>query len=170
VKRSPRQVFWWAVYEFIASRIPTWLPSLRWLRAYCASHFCADVSRSAQINRRARLGRQVTIGPNSGVGEESILWGEVHIGSDVIMGQGCYFITGDHLVPGDYGRFRDLDPVTAPIHVEDGAFIGGRVIVLPGVRIGKGAAVGAGSVVTKDIAPGATVVGNPAREVRRRKV
>ena len=47
--------------------------------------------------------------------------------------------------------------------VEEGASIGSGATILCGVRIGAGALVGAGAVVTKDVAPGATVVGNPAR-------
>jgi len=47
--------------------------------------------------------------------------------------------------------------------VEDGASIGSGGIVLGGVRIGRGALIGAGAVVTRDVAPGATVVGSPAR-------
>jgi maltose O-acetyltransferase len=168
--RNPRRVFWWAAYELLASRIPNWLPSLRWLRAYCASRYYPNVSETAAINRKVRLSRECTVCDHAGLGEESVLMGDVHIGAGVIMGPGCYFITGDHPVPADYGRFRELKSTTAPIHVEDDVFLGGRVIVLPGVRIGRGAAVGAGSVVTRDVAPGATVAGNPAREIRRRKV
>ena len=49
--------------------------------------------------------------------------------------------------------------------VEDEASIGSGATILGGVRIGAGALVGAGAVVTKDVAPGATVVGNPARQL-----
>lgn len=164
------KVFWWILYELIASKVPVHLRSMRWFTAYCAARYCDNVSATAHINPNARLSRQCTIGANAGIGEGSILSGEVHIGSGVVMGPYCYFVTGDHPVPDDYGRFRDLEPTHSPIYVEEDVLLGGRVIVLPGVRIGKGAAVGAGSVVTKDVAAGATVAGNPAREIRRRLV
>jgi acetyltransferase-like isoleucine patch superfamily enzyme len=54
---------------------------------------------------------------------------------------------------------------SAPIVIEDGAWIGAGAIILKGVRIGAGARVGAGAVVTRDIPPGCTVEGNPARLV-----
>jgi maltose O-acetyltransferase len=50
--------------------------------------------------------------------------------------------------------------------VERAATIGSGATVLGGIRIGSGATVGAGAVVTDDVAPGATVVGNPARPIR----
>ncbi len=53
--------------------------------------------------------------------------------------------------------------IAKPVTIGKDVWIGGAAIVLPGVTIGDGAIVGAGSVVTRDVAPGATVVGNPAR-------
>ncbi|GAD97660.1 O-acetyltransferase, putative [Paecilomyces variotii No. 5] len=50
-----------------------------------------------------------------------------------------------------------------PIFIEDDCWIGGNVVILPGVRIGKGSTIGAGSVVTKDIPPYSVAVGNPCR-------
>lgn len=52
-------------------------------------------------------------------------------------------------------------------YIEKGARIGGGSTILPGVRIGAGALVGAGSVVTRDVAPNTLVLGNPARPVKR---
>ena len=62
---------------------------------------------------------------------------------------------------GDPGERPPL--ITAPVVVEDGAWIGIGAIVLKGVRIGKGARIGAGAVVTADVPPGASVAGNPGR-------
>lgn len=50
-----------------------------------------------------------------------------------------------------------------PVFIEDDCWIGGNVIILPNVRIGKGSTVGAGSVVTKDIPPYSVAVGNPCK-------
>jgi acetyltransferase-like isoleucine patch superfamily enzyme len=54
----------------------------------------------------------------------------------------------------------------APIRIEDHAWLAASVIVLPGITIGEGAVVGAGSVVTKDVAPRVFVAGNPGRVIR----
>lgn len=53
-----------------------------------------------------------------------------------------------------------------PIFIEDDCWIGGNVLILPGVRIGKGCTIGAGSTVTKDIPPYSVAVGSPCRVVK----
>ena len=58
----------------------------------------------------------------------------------------------------------------APITIGSNCWIAGRTIVMPGVTIGDGAVVGAGAVVTKDVAPWMVVGGNPAREIKRREL
>jgi acetyltransferase-like isoleucine patch superfamily enzyme len=57
-------------------------------------------------------------------------------------------------------------PASSPVVIEDYVWIGSRVVILPGVRIGHHAVIGAGSVVTKDIPPRSVAVGNPARVIR----
>jgi acetyltransferase-like isoleucine patch superfamily enzyme len=54
-----------------------------------------------------------------------------------------------------------------PITIEDGCWIGGGVIIIPGVTVGKGSVIGAGSVVTKDIPADSLAVGNPCRVIRK---
>ena len=66
-------------------------------------------------------------------------------------------------VPGFKERYAKLEPVK----VEDDAWIGVGSIILPGVRIGKGAIVGAGSIVNCDVSDGSIVAGNPIKEIRR---
>lgn len=82
----------------------------------------------------------------------------VAIGRDVLIGNYAMIMDNDYHDPGDHaapGR-------SAPIIIEDKAWIGARAIVLKGVRIGAGAAVAAGAVVTKDVAPRTMVAGVPA--------
>lgn len=56
-----------------------------------------------------------------------------------------------------------------PVLIEDDVWIGARVIILPGVKVGKGSVIGAGSVVTKDVMPYTVVGGNPARVLKGRE-
>jgi acetyltransferase-like isoleucine patch superfamily enzyme len=62
----------------------------------------------------------------------------------------------------------DFAYVSAPVRIGDRAWICSRSIILPGVTIGEGAVVAAGSVVSKDVAPWTLVGGNPARKLRDR--
>lgn len=89
---------------------------------------------------------------------------EVEIGDLTQIGPGVQILTADH--PRDPGeRARGVE-FGRPISIGRNVWIGGGAIILPGVNIGDDAVVGAGSVVTRDVAPGATVMGNPAREKR----
>ena len=92
---------------------------------------------------------------------------QLHIGRRVMIGPHCYFTDADHgTAPGASVQSQPMR--IAPLIVEDEAWIGAHVTVLPGVRIGKGAVVGAGSVVTRDVPPMTVAVGVPARVIRKR--
>lgn len=89
------------------------------------------------------------------------------IGQWVQIGPGaCLWDNDGHPLDPDKRRIRPTtDFRCAPIRIEDDAFIGARAIIMKGVTIGKAAVVGTGAIVTKDVAPGDIVVGNPARVI-----
>jgi maltose O-acetyltransferase len=88
----------------------------------------------------------------------------ITIGDDVQMGPGVQLLTATH--PVEPGPRRDKWESAAPIVLEDNVWLGGGVIVCPGVTIGANTVVGAGSVVTRDLPADVVAVGNPARVVR----
>ena len=94
---------------------------------------------------------------------EAIGSGEVWIGDDVLIGPHARFYTPNHPLNPEV-RAEGWE-IGLPIRIEDKVWLGGSVVVCPGVTIGSGAVVAAGSVVTKDVPPGAIVAGNPARVV-----
>ena len=91
----------------------------------------------------------------------------IQIGRNCMIGPQCYITDGDH--GKEPGRsVKDQPMRSAPVIIEDEVWIGSHVVILPGVRIGKGAVIGAGSVVTRSIPANAIAVGVPARVVRIR--
>lgn len=90
---------------------------------------------------------------------------EVAIGDETQIGPAVQIYAADH--PRDPAQRRKGLELGRPVRIGCNVWIGGGAIILPGVTIGDDAVVGAGSVVTKDVEAGATVVGNPARRVGR---
>ncbi|NHC16233.1 sugar O-acetyltransferase [Motilibacter sp. E257] len=90
--------------------------------------------------------------------------GEITIGKDVLIGPSARLYTPNH--PMDPDQRREGYERVLPVRIEDNVWLGGSVVVCPGVTIGESAVVGAGSVVTRDVPAGAFVAGNPARVIR----
>jgi maltose O-acetyltransferase len=88
----------------------------------------------------------------------------VTIGDDVQVGPNVQLLTATH--PLEPGPRRDKWEAAEPIVIGDNVWLGGGVIVCPGVTIGADTVVGAGSVVVRDLPPGVVAVGSPARVVR----
>jgi len=89
------------------------------------------------------------------------------LGRDVMIGPHCFITDGDHGIVA--GASVKSQPMTArPVIIEDEAWLGAHVTVLPGVRIGRGAVIGAGSVVTHDVPAGTVAFGSPAAVKRPR--
>lgn len=91
--------------------------------------------------------------------------GFVTIEDNVKIGPNCQLYTPQH--PTDHVLRRDTVETAYPITIGEDTWLGGGVIVCPGVTIGKRCIIGAGSVVTKDIPDDCLAVGNPARVIRR---
>ena len=84
-----------------------------------------------------------------------------------MIGPHCYITDGDHSTK--LGLSVQAQPMRkAPVVLEDEVWIGSHVVILPGVRIGHGAVIGAGSVVTRSIPANAIACGVPARVMRMR--
>jgi maltose O-acetyltransferase len=88
----------------------------------------------------------------------------IAIGDDVQIGPNVQLLTPTHPLEPDARRAKW--EAAEPIAIEGNVWLGGGVIVLPGVTIGENTVVGAGSIVTKDLPPNVVAAGNPARVVR----
>lgn len=115
---------------------------------------------------RCDYGWQTTFGARSFAnwGLVSLDVARVSVGDDVQLGPNVQLLTATHPVAA--GPRRDKWEAAQPITIGDNVWLGGGVVVLPGVTVGADTVVGAGAVVTRDLPAGVVAVGNPARVVK----
>jgi len=146
-------------------------------------HPKAEIQGDSTVGEGSRIWQYVIILPNVTIGENcnicayNMIESGTRIGNNVTVKCGveigCDTIIDDDVFIGPRVVFSDDDSprsgahdyVRRPPRLKRGCSIGAGAILLPGVVIGEGAMVGAGAAVTKDVPPGATVVGNPAHVV-----
>ena len=119
----------------------------------------AKIGRNCNLCANTFVENDVVLGDNVTLKCGVSLWDGVRIGNNVFVGPNAAFCNDMYPRSGVHDGRRKLLETT----VCDGASIGTGAVILPGVTIGADAIVGAGAVVTKDVPPCATVVGNPAR-------
>jgi UDP-2-acetamido-3-amino-2,3-dideoxy-glucuronate N-acetyltransferase len=124
-----------------------------------------SVGRGTRIGTFVEVQRGARIGAACKIQSHTFICDGVRIEDEVFVGHGVVFVNDKHprATDGEGALQSESDWELLPTVVERGASIGSGATILGGVRIGAGATVGAGAVVVKDVAPGTTVVGNPAR-------
>lgn len=120
-------------------------------------------------NFRGLDGAGIRIGRNCILGEFSVIRGQggVSIGDNVIIAPRVQIMAVDHVFDDPSRPILEQGLQALGIAIEDNAWIGAGATILDGVRVGRGAVVGAGAVVTRDVAPHTVVAGVPARLLRR---
>lgn len=162
-------------YYSVATHLPT-QPVPGWRVAYALRRFLVKrIFRSSGENlivkRHAYFGKgsDLSVGDRSQLGENSRIDHQVTIGNDVLMGPDVVIMTESHAFEERERTIREQGARgRRAVIIGDDVWIGTRVVVMPGVRIGHGAIVGAGSVVTRDVPDFAIVGGSPARIIRYR--
>jgi UDP-2-acetamido-3-amino-2,3-dideoxy-glucuronate N-acetyltransferase len=136
------------------------------VRPFTNLYGCRIGDRS-QIGTFVEIQRGAKIGVDCKIQSHTFICDGIEIGDGVFVGHGVVFVNDKR--PKSINPEGELqgqsDWILLRTIVEDGATIGSGATILGGVTIGAGSTVGAGAVVTRDVAAGATVVGNPAREL-----
>jgi len=127
------------------------------------------VGASTKIGAFVEIQKGAVIGQRCKISSHTFVCEGVTIEDDVFIGHGVMFINDPYPRATADGRLQtEADWTVVPTRVCRGASIGSGAAILCGITIGEGALVGAGAVVTRDVAPGATVAGVPARVLRGR--
>ena len=135
---------------------------------YLLAQVIGSVGEGVDIRPPLRVdyGHNITIGDGSWVnfGLTALDVAPIVIGQDVLIGPNCSLYTAIH--PTEPGPRRAKWESAAPITLGDNVWLGGSVVVCPGVTIGENSIIGAGAVVTRSVPANSIAVGNPARVIR----
>ncbi len=135
-----------------------------------AKLFLEKCGKDVNIEKGAEFSSKVSIGNNSGIGINARIGGTCIIGDDVMMGPNCTIYTVNHKTDDITTTMRGQGATEErPVYIGNDVWIGGNVIILPGVHIGDHSIIGAGAVVSKDVPEWAVAVGNPATVKKYRK-
>lgn len=155
---------WWIVQATLFAWSPQF--AYKW-RARLLRVFGAKIGKQVIIRPSVRVTYpwKLTIGDFAWVGDHTELYtlGPITIGNNAVVSQGSYLCTGSH----DY-KAEAFDIYALPIVIEDEAWVATDVFIAPGVKIGKGAVIGARSSVYRDMPAGMICTGSPAKPIKER--
>lgn len=179
VQASPKRSIW-SKLKMLTCYIRGYITSFRFeKRAIWTQHGKLKITK---VHGKIHMGNRVVMYPNvkiscigtpereaeiifhdwAGIGNDV----EFHTGTRIEIGRNTAISWHTTLLGSDYHSAGAKGRGVADIVIEDDAWIGCRCLILKGVTVGKGAIVGAGSVVTKDVPPHTLVAGNPARIIK----
>jgi acetyltransferase-like isoleucine patch superfamily enzyme len=125
----------------------------------CNIHPTAKIGTNTKIGAFCDIGKNVVIGKNCNIQAHVTISNNCQIGNHVFIGPNTSLLN-TQIPVGNYHNSPK-----SPVVIEDDVRIGGGCVILPSVTVKKGAFVGAGSVVTKNVEVNTLVVGNPARKL-----
>jgi len=159
---------YWLDFELMLLRWVGYVPS------HCFRRFCyrlagVKIGRGSTIHMWANFfnPKGIEIGEDTIIGDHCFLDGRapIKIGNHVDIASQVLIYNSKHDI-----NDPEFKAVETPVEIEDYVFIGPRAIIMPGKKIGRGAIVAAGAIVTHDVPPGKIVAGVPARIIGERKL
>jgi acetyltransferase-like isoleucine patch superfamily enzyme len=133
------------------------------------NHNLLSIGRHVEINHNVTIwGDEIEIGDYVQLNPNVSIYGKVYLGRYVMVGPGCMIAGGHHSFDSAEIPMRFQGGESMGVRIDEDVWLGANCVVRDGIHIGKGAVIGAGSVVTGDIPPMSVCYGNPARVVRKR--
>ena len=172
-----KRTFWYVFYYGFAQHLPAsyrfqpFGKFAKWCRATACKRLFHRSGQNINVEKGANFytGWEVELGDNSSLGIDCMIPYDLKVGKDVMMGPYVIIVGENHNFSNTEVPMRVQGyTIFPPVRIEDDVWIGARAIILPGLTIGKGSIIGAGSVVTKDVPPYAICAGNPARIIKYR--
>jgi len=161
-----KQVLWFFVNALLVRA--SWNPFMG-IKIWLLRVFGAKIGHGLIIKNNViiKFPWKLTVGDNVWLGENCWIdnLDNVLIGNNVCISQGALLITGNH----DY-RKSDFPYRNAPIIIEDGAWVGAKVVVAPGVRVSSYSILTLGTIITKDTEPWGIYQGNPGVKIKERRL
>lgn len=148
------------LYEFMVENV--------WAKR--AMHIDGKVSMSSTA--RILYPQNIYVGDKTNINRYCCLWASLKariiIGKNCLTGSNVTILTSKYSVSGRR-NFRENPSIEQDVVIEDDVWLGANVVVLPGVRIGKGSVIGAGAVVSRDVPPFSVVVGPRSKIIKTRE-
>ena len=126
------------------------------------------IGSNTNIGSHCYIDEGVEIGSDCKIQSGCLIYKFAKVGNGVFLGPRCLIINDKHprAINREMKKTKDSDWLCQSVTIEDGASIGAGAVIMPGVRIGRFAMIGAGAVVTKDVDDFSSVVGVPSRVMK----
>jgi putative colanic acid biosynthesis acetyltransferase WcaF len=166
ISQRIKMLLWEYTWAFLCSWTPK--PANRW-RVFWLKVFGAKIHGKPFVHQRARIQIpwNITLHHKSAIGDRANLYslGPIEVFEHATIAQESYICTGTHAF-----NKNAMNLITIPISIGPHAFVGARAFIMPGVKIGAYAVIGACSIVTKEMPEMMICMGQPCKPVSRREI
>lgn len=167
-------IFYYLIAQYLPMQPMPGYKFFYWVRYKICSKILLECGEGVVVKNKCYFGNgsKLRVGNYSQLGQNARLGGPIEIGSYVMMGPDIIIMAVTHDVsnPKKYMIDPTNPSIEMPVHIGNNVWLGTRVVILPGVKIGNNCIVGAGAVVTKSFGDNLIIGGVPAKVIGNRKI